>query len=118
MKIKIERMFKMGPEKEGNLKAFCDVTFGGLITVNGCRVISGKNGLFATLPQKKKDDKWEDIVKLSKDLYTEFKDAVINHYNGVGTEEKKEDSNPDSFDDVKEPAEASATTSQPDEFEE
>ena len=116
MIIKVDRMFKFTDETK-NIRAFCDVIFGGLIKVNGCRIITGKNGLFVTLPQKKKDDKWEDIVKIiSKDLYTEFKDAVLKHYNE--TAEGQDNSGGSSFDGAEQPVASASGQKSKDEFEE
>ena len=70
--------------ESGNFKAFADVSFDGVV-VKGCRVMDGKNGLFATLPsQKGKDEKYYDTVTIEdKELKAEFVRVVLAEYNKV-----------------------------------
>jgi DNA-binding cell septation regulator SpoVG len=50
-------------ESSGHLKGFVDINIAG-ITIMGCPVMEGKNGLFATMPRKLgRDGRWMDIIK-------------------------------------------------------
>lgn len=73
--IRVTRMNKMG-EKLGQLKAFVDIEINGLILIKGLFVMSGKNGLFVSMPrQKGKDNKWYEIVQI---VNWQFKEEVFS----------------------------------------
>lgn len=61
-------------ENCGKLKAFFSVEWDGKMTVNDCKLVEGKNGLFAAMPSKEYLDKktnqkkYESIVYAEQDL--------------------------------------------------
>lgn len=74
--------------EKGNMKAFAKVTLGddegNEITIDGFRIMSGTNGLFAAAPREKgKDDEWRDKVWVPKDnsFKKTFQEQVIALYN-------------------------------------
>lgn len=76
----VERMFRI-PEG-GMLKAFADVSIGGLLTIRGVRVLESKKGIFVSMPQEQgKNNKWYDQVVLkSAELYESMSAKVLEHY--------------------------------------
>lgn len=69
-------------EPKGNTVAFASVTINDMIAINGIRVVSGTNGLFAAMPQAK-DDKGEyrDIAfPVTKELRQQLNKAVVDEY--------------------------------------
>jgi len=82
MKITVSRMKKL---PEGNLKAFADVTFDGVLTIKGCKLFQGSRGLFASLPsQKGKDEKYYETVLISDEaLKSEFNKVLVEAYGVV-----------------------------------
>jgi len=84
MSVEVKRMNVLEDPKS-SLRAFADICIAGRVTIKGCRVVEGKNGLFASMPQTKgKDDKYYPIVYVETDeLKKQFEDAVIGHYNNV-----------------------------------
>ena len=68
----VKRLVKF--EGDGSVKAYCDLAIGDLFLVRGLRVVSGKRGLFVSMPrQKGKDGNWYDNVVVLTD---ETKEAV------------------------------------------
>lgn len=68
--------------KEGTstLKAFATLTVLGVGEIRNCRVVEGRNGLFATGPQEKdREGKWRDIVVLSD----EARKAIVSAYQAL-----------------------------------
>ena len=66
----------------GNLKAFADIRIGGALIIRGCYVFSGKNGLFAKLPQQlSRDGRWYDVVFAADDALKEhYSETIIKAY--------------------------------------
>lgn len=69
-------------EGEGALRAFCDISVGGLILVKGIRVVEGRGGLFVSMPrQQNRVGKWYDsVVPLCPDLRSRIEQAVLKAY--------------------------------------
>ena len=64
----------------GKVKAFFDVTVGGL-TIKGFRLVEGINGLFASMPsQQDKDGNYNDIVMATKDVRKSLNEIAIKYY--------------------------------------
>jgi stage V sporulation protein G len=65
-------------EGPSSIRAFVDVSFGGVFVVKGLRVVEGKNGIFVAMPGTKsnKDGKWYDnaypLTKEFRDMLTEL----------------------------------------------
>lgn len=78
--FKVEKMYRL-PDA-GNLKAFADVAVNDALVIKGIRVLSGKKGLFVSMPQEQgKDNKWYDqVVCKNASIYEEFSEQVIGHY--------------------------------------
>lgn len=84
--FQVEKMYRL-PDA-GNLKAFVDVSVNDALVIKGIRVLSGKKGLFVSMPQEKgKDDKWYDqIICKNAGVYAEFSDYVIGHFQKAQSE--------------------------------
>ncbi len=69
-------------DREGSLKAFCDLAVGNLFLIRGLRVVDGKKGLFVSMPrQQGKDSRWYDTVKpLSDEAKAEAERVVLEAY--------------------------------------
>ena len=78
--LSVKRLVRF--DGEGALKAFCDLAVGDVVLVKGLRVVSGKNGLFVSMPrQQGKDARWYDsVVALSKEAKTEIGRVVLEAY--------------------------------------
>ncbi len=77
--IQVSRIHKV--DGDSKLKAFVDVSLGGVI-VKGLRVVNGSNGLFVGMPRHQgKDGKWYDTVSLaSKETQKQLSDLVLTAY--------------------------------------
>ncbi|MCX7661613.1 MAG: SpoVG family protein [Candidatus Omnitrophica bacterium] len=72
-KIKIRRLYKL--EGNTNLKAFVDVSIGGLF-IRGMRILEGTNGLFLGMPRyQAKNGRFYNIIYLED---KELKDALTH----------------------------------------
>ena len=78
--VEVKRLIKF--DGEGTLKAYCDLSIGESFLVKGLRVVSGKNGLFVSMPrQQGKDKRWYDSVSaLSKKAKQEVDRVVLEAY--------------------------------------
>ncbi|NTV30046.1 MAG: hypothetical protein HGA80_08215 [Candidatus Omnitrophica bacterium] len=78
--FKVEKMYRL-PDA-GSLKAFADVAVNDALVIKGIRVVSGKKGLFVSMPQEQgKDNKWYDqVVCKNASIYEEFSNHVIEHF--------------------------------------
>ena len=79
-------------------KAYFDVIFVGMslpfnLTIKGCRLVEGKDGLFVSQPQVKKDEEYQNIVFFGDDTREKVLKAALDEYNGVAdvVEEKSID---------------------------
>jgi len=68
----------------GKTVAFFSVEWPGTMTVNECKLVDGKNGLFAGMPQKEYTQggvkKYKNIVKLEKESQETINTAAIEEY--------------------------------------
>jgi DNA-binding cell septation regulator SpoVG len=82
----------------GKTKAFFSVEFPGNLTINDCKLIEGKNGLFAGMPSRKytaRDgtEKYQSIVYVEQGLLHKITVAAELEYQGKTT--KPQTSAPD-----------------------
>jgi stage V sporulation protein G len=80
--LSVKRIHRM--EGEGTLKAFCDLAIGDAFLIKGIRVMTGKNGLFVSLPREQaKDGEWYGtVIPLSKEVYQKVSQVVLEAYQG------------------------------------
>ncbi len=74
--IEISRIYRI--DGDSKLKAFVDISLGGVI-VKGLRIVNGTNGLFVSMPQHQgKDGKWYSTVyPTTKEIQKELSDLVL-----------------------------------------
>lgn len=66
---------------DGNCKAIADVRFGGSLVAKGFFVMSGKKGVFVSMPRKmNKDGRWFDMLEADTDLKREIEEKVLESY--------------------------------------
>ena len=79
-------------------KAYFDVTFVGKslpfnLTVKGCRLVEGKDGLFVSPPSIKKEvdgeTKYDNLVFFGDDTKDKVQKAALDEYNGVADAPKE-----------------------------
>jgi len=77
--IQVNRIYKV--DGDSKLKAFVDVTWGGII-LKGLRVVDGSNGLFVSMPRHQgKDGKWYNTVyPTNKEIQKHLSDLVLAAY--------------------------------------
>jgi len=69
-------------EPKGSTVAFASVTINDMIGIAGIRVVNGKNGLFASMPQEK-DNKGvyrESAFPVTKELRQQLNEAILKEY--------------------------------------
>ena len=78
--VAVERVYKFSGE--GSLKAFVDVKVSDALILKGLRIVSGKTGLFVSMPRTQgKDGKWRDnIVPRSEELRQQINETVMAAY--------------------------------------
>ena len=69
-------------------KAYFDVMFIGAslpfnLTIKGCRLVEGKDGLFVSPPSIKKDEEYQNMVFFGDDTRDKVLKAALNEYNGT-----------------------------------
>ena len=76
----VKRLVKF--DGEGTIKAYCDLAIGDQFIVRGLRVVSGKRGLFVSMPrQKGKDGNWYDhVVAQNDETREEIGRVVLSAY--------------------------------------
>ena len=76
----VKRLVKF--EGNGSVKAYCDLAVGDLFLLKGLRVVTGKKGLFVSMPrQLGKDGKWYDhVVALTDETRKEVGRVVLAAY--------------------------------------
>ena len=81
MEIKVTRLYRM--EKEGPVKAFCDINVDDSILIKGLKVVEGEKGTFVGLPSEAgRDGRWYTTVFLLNQALKEKVDkAVLAAYN-------------------------------------
>lgn len=68
-------------ENAGNVKALANVVINGEIAVNGVKVVEGKNGLFAAMPNKKIGGEYVDVAHTTTtEAYNQLNEAVVSTY--------------------------------------
>jgi len=77
--IQVSRIYRIGGDSK--LKAFVDVSFGGVV-VKGLRIVDGNNGLFVSMPRHQgKDGKWYNTVyPATKEIQKHLSDLVLAAY--------------------------------------
>ena len=71
-------------EDKGKLKAFADVTIDDAIAVHDIRIISGNNGLFVAMPDKKRKDRWMSTVHpINNEARKIIWDAILEEFDRV-----------------------------------
>ncbi len=77
--VEVSRIYRV--DGDSNLKAFVDISLAGIV-IKGLRIVSGKNGLFLSMPRHLgKDGKWYSTVyPTNKEIYQELTDLVIQAY--------------------------------------
>jgi stage V sporulation protein G len=78
--IEVSRIYKI--DGDSKLKAFVDISLGGII-IKGLRIVNGANGLFVGMPRHQgKDGKWYPTVyPATKELQQELNDLILTAYN-------------------------------------
>jgi DNA-binding cell septation regulator SpoVG len=68
----------------GKTVAYFSIIWPGKMTINECKLIEGKNGLFTGMPQKEYTQagvkKYKSIVYIEKDLLEKINTAAIEEY--------------------------------------
>ncbi|MEA2082296.1 MAG: septation regulator SpoVG [Elusimicrobiota bacterium] len=74
--------------EEERLKAYAAVTFDSVFVVHNIRVIAGRNGLFVSMPSKKrKDGKYKDVAHpITTDFRRLLDRAIVERYKEVAAE--------------------------------
>jgi stage V sporulation protein G len=77
--IQVSRIYKV--DGDSKLKAFVDISLGGII-VKGLRVVDGSKGLFVGMPRHQgKDGKWYNTVyPATKEIQKQLSDLVLTAY--------------------------------------
>ena len=80
VELSVKRLLKFNGA--GSVKAYCDLVIHDQFLIKGVRVVSGKNGLFVSMPrQQGKDNKWYDsVVALTKEAKTQLGRIVLEAY--------------------------------------
>ena len=80
IEIRVERIHRL--DGEGPLKGFADISIAGTFLIKGLRIVSGKEGLFVSMPRKQgKDGSWYNTVYLlNKALKEKLADIVLSAY--------------------------------------
>jgi DNA-binding cell septation regulator SpoVG len=76
--ITIQRIFIM-PDQTKPLKAFADIIVNGALVIKGVKVVSGKNGLFASMPQEQntQNKKWYPTVRCLDTVTKESMETTV-----------------------------------------
>ncbi len=72
----------------GNLKAFASLTFEESFVVRGIKIVEGKNGLFASMPDREWKGNYYDVCfPLTNALREEIQESVLSAF--TKTDKKK-----------------------------
>ena len=76
---------RISPVEEEKLKAYVSITFDNCFVIRDIKVISGNNGLFVSMPSKKrKDGTFKDIAHpLNNETRKMIEESVLKEYNNV-----------------------------------
>jgi stage V sporulation protein G len=79
--IEVNRIHKI--EGDSKLKAFVDLSLGGVI-IKGLRIVNGSSGLFVGMPRHQgKDGKWYNTVyAVDKEIQKQISELVLAAYEG------------------------------------
>ena len=93
MEITQVRVF---PVEEEKLKAFVSVIFDDCFVVSDIKIIEGTNGLFISMPSKKrKNGSFRDIAHpLNNDTRRKIEETIISRYNEILAENGANDAPP------------------------
>ena len=75
----------------GKTRAFFDLETEDRFTIKGFKIVDGINGLFVSLPSVKKEDKYENMVFVDKEVLAKLNVFAINHYNNYNERPKPAD---------------------------
>ena len=81
--ITINRIFVL-PKNDKPLKAFADIIVNGALVIKGIKVVSGKNGMFVSMPQEQntQNKKWYPTVRcLDTEVRERLSKSVLKAYN-------------------------------------
>ena len=80
IEIKVLKVHRV--EGNNRIKAFVDISINDALLIKGLRIVSGKNGLFVSMPvEQGKNEKWYERVRcLNKDVREEIANAVLAAY--------------------------------------
>ena len=78
--IQVHRMYKFTTDRP--LKAFADIVINDVLLIKGVRVLSGKQGLFVSMPREEsKDKKWYDTIRcLTEEVRDDITSVVLEAY--------------------------------------
>ena len=76
---------RISPVEEEKLKAYVSITFDNCFVIRDIKVINGNNGLFVSMPSKKrKDGTFKDIAHpLNNETRKMIEESVLKEYNNV-----------------------------------
>ena len=80
--ITINRIFVLKSTNKP-LKAFADIIVNGALVIKGIKVVSGKNGMFVSMPQEQntQNKKWYPTVRcLDTDVRDKMQKTVLDAY--------------------------------------
>ncbi len=74
---------KVFPTEEGRLKAYISVIFDGCFVIRELKLVDGKNGLFVSMPsRRRKDGTFKDLAHpLNIEMRKKIERRVIEEYN-------------------------------------
>ena len=89
LSVKIERMYFL--EGDSPTKAFCDLLIFDSFLAKGLRIVSGKEGLFVSMPtEQSKDGKWyETFYPASREIRTQLEKYILDEYKEKADERSK-----------------------------
>ena len=77
---------------DGRLKAFANITFDDCFVVRGLKIITGNEGLFVSMPSRKRGDgTYQDIAHpIDNDMRSAIEEAILDAYEQSFDEEDEE----------------------------
>ena len=80
IEIKVLKVHRV--EGNNRIKAFVDISINDALLIKGLRIVSGKNGLFVSMPvEQGKNEEWYERVRcMNKDVRDEIASAVLAAY--------------------------------------
>ena len=82
LNIKVDKIMRM--EGDGNIRAYCDLIFGGLFFIKGFKVIEGDNGVFVSWPQRSnaQGKRYNIFVPATREVAEYIKEVILKAYEG------------------------------------